>query len=157
VLAGERFRLIRGPTPGTLALLVGAADRGREAGRRVMRMAAEFAPGPPERMRRFLDETRERGEKTIRLGRLEARGWFDTIVPRMIGDMTPRVIDAAMPQIRTRVVPVIIEDLAADERVRALISEQSHGMISDATDELRETSARADDQLESGFKRLFRT
>lgn len=177
VLTGERLRLIDKPVPDTLAVLVGVAERGRDAARRVLDRAGRLAPRPPKRVQRFLDDAKARGDKTIRLGRLEAKGFLQStmdssirwaeqsIIPRMIDDLTPmivnkvvpRVIDGAMPQIRTRVVPVIIDDLATDNRVRNLISEQSQGMVSDAANELRDTSARADDKLESSFRRMFRS
>jgi hypothetical protein len=180
VLAGERLRLFDRPVPGTLAVLVGVAEQGRDTARRALRRAGEsakqIAPRPPRRVRDFLDEARARGNKTIRVGRLEARGWLNrtvddsirwaerTIIPRVVDDMTPhivnhvvpKVLDGVMPHIRNRVVPVIIEDLSTDERIRALVAEQSHGMVTEATEELRETSARADDQLENSFRKLFK-
>lgn len=160
VLAGERLGLLDRPAPGPLAILVGAAGRGRDAMRRAAEKAGKYAPRPPERVSRYLEATRERGERTIRTGRLEARGWLQNTLDDSIRwaetNVVPRVIDGAMPQIRTRVVPVIIDDLAHDDRVRTLISEQSHGVLTDATDELRQTTATADDRLESGFRRLFR-
>jgi hypothetical protein len=130
----------------------------------------------PKRIQKFLDEARIRGTKTIRVGRLEAKGFFvrtmddsikwaeRTIIPRVVDDMTPhivnhvvpKIIDGVMPQIRSRVVPAIIEDLSTDERIRNLIAEQSHGIITEATEELRENSARADDRLEDSFRKLFK-
>jgi len=180
VLAGERLRLFDKPAPETLAVLVGVAERGRDRARRALRSAGDtakqMAPRPPRRVREFLDEARARGDKTIRLGRLEAKGWLNrtmddsirwaerTIIPRVVDDMTPhivnnvvpKVLDGVMPVIRSRVVPVIIEDLSTDERIRTLIQEQSHGMVSEATEELRENSARADDRLENSFRKLFK-
>ena len=180
VLAGERLRLFDKPVPETLAVLVGVAERGRETARRVLRRAGDtakqIAPRPPRRVQDFIDEVRSRGDKTIRAGRLEAQGWLTrsmddsirwaerTVIPRVVDDMTPhivnhvvpRVIDGVMPQIRTRVVPVIIEDLSTDERIRSLVAEQSHSVITEAADELRETSARADDRLENSVRKLFK-
>jgi hypothetical protein len=180
VLAGERLRLFDKPVPDSLAVLVGVAGRGRDTARRLLRRTNErvrdMAPQPPQRVRQFLDDTRARGERTIRVGRLEAQGWFKTtmdesirwaertVIPRVVDDMTPylvktvvpKILDGAMPQIRSRVVPVIVEDLSTDERIRTLIAEQSHSILAEATDELRDTSARADDRLEGSFRRMFR-
>lgn len=180
VLAGERLRLFGKPVPGTLAVLVGFAERGRDSAERVLRRAGDtakqIAPRPPQPVRDLIDEARSRGTRTIRLGKLEAKGWLTrtvddsvrwaerTIIPRVVDDMTPhivnnvvpKIIDGVMPQIRNRVVPIIIEDLSTDERIRNLIAEQSHSVITDATDELRENSARADDALENSFRKLFK-
>jgi hypothetical protein len=180
VLAGEKLRLFTKPVPDGIAVLVGVAERGRDSARAALRRAGDtakqMAPHPPRRVREFFDDARARGDQTIRVGRLEARGWFTrtvddslrwaerTIIPRVVDDMTPhivnnvvpKIIDGVLPHIRTRVVPIIIEDLSTDERIRALIAEQSHGVITDATDELRENSARADDQLENSFRKLFK-
>jgi len=181
VLAGERLKLFDKPVPDSLAILVGVAGRGRDIARRLLRRTSEralrMAPSPPERVRQFLDETRARGDKTIRVGRLEAEGWLRTsmdesirwaertVIPRVVDDMTPhlvnhvvpKILDGVMPQIRARVVPVIIEDLATDERVHSLITEQSHSIVTEAAEELRETSARADDRVENSFRRMFRS
>lgn len=180
VLAGERLRLFEKPVPRTLAVLVGVAGQGRDTARGVLRRAGEtarrIAPRPPERVREFLEETRARGDRTIRIGRLEARGWLvrtvddsirwaerkvisrvvDDMTPHIVNNVVPKILDGALPQIRNRVVPVIIEDLSGDDRIRTVLAEQSHGIITEATDELRETSARADDRLESSFRKLFR-
>ena len=194
VLAGERLKLFDKPVPETLAVLVGVAERGRDTARRALRSAGDtakkatdsakkagdtvrkFSPSPPKRVREFLDEARSRGTKTIRIGRLEAKGfvtrtmddsirWAErTIIPRMVDDMTPHIInnvvpkliDGVMPQIRSHVVPVLIEDLSTDERIRTLIAEQSHSIVTEATEELRENSARADDRLEDSFRKLFK-
>lgn len=180
VLAGERLRLFDKPVPETLAVLVGVAERSRDRARRALHRAGDtakqIAPRPPKRVRDFLEEAHARGDRTIRLGRLEARGWLNrtvddsirwaerTIIPRVVDDMTPhivnnvvpKVLDGVMPHIRRRVVPLIIEDLSTDERIRTLIQEQSHGIVTEATDELRENSARADDRLENSFRKLFK-
>jgi hypothetical protein len=148
-----------------------AGDTARKAGDTAMNMART-----PKRVREFLDEARLSGTKTIRVGRLEAKGWFvktmddsirwaeRSIIPRVVDDMTPhiinhvvpKVIDGVLPQIRSQVVPAIIEDLTTDERIRTLIAEQSHGIVTEATEELRENSARADDRLEDSFRKLFK-
>lgn len=200
VLAGERLRLFDKQVPGSLAVLVGVAEQGRDTARRALRHAGDTAKRAsdtakragdtarragdsatkvvraPKRVQEFLDEARARGGKTIRLGRLEAKGWFSrtmddsirwaerNIIPRVVDDMTPyivnnvvpRVIDGVMPHIRSQVVPVLIEDLSTDERIRTLIAEQSHSVVTEATDELRENSARADDRLEDSFRKLFK-
>ncbi|HZM81271.1 MAG TPA: hypothetical protein VFC19_36560 [Candidatus Limnocylindrales bacterium] len=187
VLAGQRLRLLGKPVPETLAVLVGVAERGRDTARHALRRAEDTAkkardtaknvsPRPPKRVREFLDEARSRGTKTIRVGQLEAKGWFArtmddsirwaerNVIPRVVDDMTPhivknvvpKVISGVMPQIRTQVVPMIIEDLSKDERIRRLIAEQSHGIVTEATEELQENSARADDRLEDSFRKLFK-
>ena len=52
---------------------------------------------------------------------------------------------------------MIVDDLAHDPNIRTMISEQSQGVVTDATEELRETSAEADDRVELAFRRLFRS
>ncbi len=91
-------------------------------------------------------------------------GWIEkSIVPRMVDDLmpylinsvVPRLVEGAIPEIRSKVIPVVIDDLTRDPRLQELITEQSRGVLANATDELRETSATADDKLETSFRRMF--
>jgi hypothetical protein len=142
VLAGERLRLVSKPVPETLALLVGLAERGAARVRGVLLRAGDtakqIAPRPPKRVREFLNETRARGDKTIRIGRLEAKGWLnrtvddsirwaernaisrvvDDLTPHIVNNVLPNVLDGVLPHIRTRVVPFIIEDLSTGHSSR---------------------------------------
>ncbi|WP_027343500.1 hypothetical protein [Hamadaea tsunoensis] len=90
--------------------------------------------------------------------------WVETtIVPRVVDDLMPyltssvlpRMIDAALPQIREKVVPIVIADLAESEELRELITEQSRDVVADAASDLRDSTAAADDRLETGFRRIF--
>ncbi|GHJ49112.1 hypothetical protein Cs7R123_64540 [Catellatospora sp. TT07R-123] len=116
-----------------------------------------------------------RGRDTLLTGRAAAVRAFDstveetvswlerTIVPRMVDNLVPHLIDrvvprlveGALPEIRHKVIPVVIDDLTRDPRLQALITEQSRGVLANAADELRTTSATADDRIEESFRRLF--
>src|SRR4029077_1059221 len=80
----------------------------------------------------------------------------DGLVPHLVDSVVPRIIDGALPEIRAQVLPVVIEDLTTDPRVRELALEQGKGVVGEAADHLRSTTANADDRVESGFRRLVR-
>jgi hypothetical protein len=71
--------------------------------------------------------------------------------------VVPRVIEGALPEIRRRVIPVVIEDLTADPRVRDLVVEQGRGVIGDTAVQLRNGTAAADDRVEKAYRRVFGT
>ncbi len=163
VLAGEKLHLTDGPPSRPMALLVGLAARGREIAAQAVTRAAKAMPRAPQFVRGFLDETGRKGARTIHIGRHDAAVWLKTsmddglawaersVIPKVIDDMTPKL----MSTIRQTILPQVIDDLAKDDRIRSMISEQSQGMVSDATGELRESSAKADDRVESAFRRVF--
>ncbi|NUT38221.1 MAG: hypothetical protein HOV79_34665 [Hamadaea sp.] len=76
-------------------------------------------------------------------------------VPQIEAELMPRLLDAALPLIQQKVMPVIIADLAQSEELRELITEQSRDVVADAAGDLRESTASADDRVESGFRKLF--
>lgn len=76
-------------------------------------------------------------------------------VPQIESELMPRLIDAALPQIQQKVLPVVIADLAESDDLRELITEQSRDVVADAAGDLRESTAGADDRVESGFRKLF--
>ena len=80
---------------------------------------------------------------------------IDRMMPYLAESVAPRMIDAALPYIRARVLPVIVDDLTHDPEVREMISEQGRGMLTDATMQLRASTAGADDRMETSFRRLF--
>jgi hypothetical protein len=127
------------------------------------------------RVVRVASQARDRGRATVALGRLDALGlvrttvdeslaWaqsqavpriVDGLVPHLVADVVPKIIDGVLPEIRERVLPVVIEDLAKEPRLRELITEQSRTVVGDATEQLRASTATADDRVESAFRRLF--
>jgi hypothetical protein len=80
----------------------------------------------------------------------------DGLVPHLVDSVVPRIIDGAMPEIRSRVLPVVIDDLTNDPQVRDLMVEQGRGVVGEAAEHLRSTTASADDRVESAFRRLVR-
>jgi hypothetical protein len=154
--------------------------RGRAAGDRVLKAARSRASragvdSPVERARGVVGTAGVRGQHTIDASRTAALGvlrsavnggvtWAETtIVPRMVDDLmpylissvVPRLVEGALPEIRTKVLPVVIDDLTTDARVRALVTEQGRSILTDASEELRSTSASADDAVETSFRKLF--
>lgn len=129
-----------------------------------------------ERIDRVVAEARERGAAAVAESRADASAFVqatvndaiawaqaqaipqivDGLVPHMIDSVVPRIIDGAMPEIRSRVLPVVIDDLTTDPRVRELAVEQGRGVVGEAAEHLRQTSASADDRVESAFHRLVR-
>lgn len=121
-------------------------------------------------------DARMSGAATVAAGRLEAAafltesvddgvGWaqrevipsvVDGLVPHLLAETMPRLIEGALPEIRQVVLPVVIDDLTTDPKIRALVAEQGRGMMGDAAQELRGSAASADDRVESAFQRLLR-
>jgi hypothetical protein len=79
----------------------------------------------------------------------------DALVPHLVAEVVPRIIDGTMPRIRAEVLPVVIGDLTADESVRDLVVTQGRGVIGDTAEQLRSSTAEADDRVESVIRRLF--
>jgi hypothetical protein len=124
---------------------------------------------------RMTADARMRGQITVAAGRADARtfvqstvddgiGWaqadavpriVDGLVPQLVDEVVPRIIEGVMPEIRARVLPVVIEDLTNEPKLRELILEQSRSVIGDAADQLRTSTASADDRVESAFRRMF--
>jgi hypothetical protein len=51
------------------------------------------------------------------------------------------------------VLPVVIDDLSHDPRIRDLVLEQSRGTAGEAAQQMRATTASADDRVEAAFRR----
>jgi hypothetical protein len=119
-----------------------------------------------QRLTLVVSNAKKRGEASVAAGRAEASTFIQTSVtegiawaqakvlpqivdgmlPYLLNDVMPRVIDGVMPEIRNRVLPVVIDDLTHDPRVRELMLEQSKGAVGDDTQQLRATTANADDR-----------
>src|SRR5688500_17270841 len=102
VLAGERLHIMERISPrSTLAIAVGLAERGADAFSRGRVRLGRFVPSPPGFVRRALDDAGRRGALTLLAGKRDAS--------RLI----------------TEVMDDIIDDIAADRRIRELVTEQS--------------------------------
>jgi hypothetical protein len=77
------------------------------------------------------------------------------LTPYLIEELVPEVIDGVMPKIRRDVVPAVVEDLAGDARIRAMVAQQSRGMLTWSVTEVRRASAGADDRVETALRRLL--
>jgi hypothetical protein len=128
-------------------------------------------------VRRVITDARARGEHAVAAGRADASAFVqarvtegmtwaqaqavpqivDGLVPHLVDKVMPRLIDGAMPEIRSKVMPAVIEDLTNDPRVRDLMLEQGRGVVGEAAQHLRSTTATADDRVESAFRRLVRS
>jgi hypothetical protein len=115
--------------------------------------------GGRDRLRDELAEARATGNAKIEAGRVEALAFLRTSVDDGIAwaqeNVVPKVIEGALPEIRRRVIPVVIEDLTADPRVRDLVVEQGRGVIGDTAIQLRNGTAAADDRVEKAYRRVF--
>ena len=112
-----------------------------------------------------LDTSRSAAAGTLRSTANAPLAWVETaVIPKVIDDLMPyllanvipQVIESIMPEIRANVLPTLIDDLANSPQLRDLITEQSRDVVADAAGELRESTATADDRVESGFRRMFR-
>ena len=151
------------------------------AARRMARMPGARALAAPlglarDRLSAVAAQARQQGAGTVNRSRAEAL-WFmraaladstafaqrevippivDGLVPHLVEQTMPRLIDGALPAIRAQIMPVIVDDLAADPKLRDLVTEQGRGLLGEAALELRESTASADDRVESAFRRLLR-
>lgn len=80
----------------------------------------------------------------------------DGITPHIVSSTAPRVIDGLMPRITSEIVPAVLDGIADDPRIRALVREQSWGLVTDAVEGLRRRLAEADDAAERAVRQLFR-
>jgi hypothetical protein len=128
------------------------------------------------RLTQVVNRARRRGEATVAAGRAEAEAFVrtsvaetlswaqaqavpqivDGLVPHLVDEVVPKILEGTMPEIRARVLPAVIDDLADSPKVRELMLEQGRGVVGEAALNLRTTTATADDQLESAFRRLVR-
>jgi hypothetical protein len=122
-------------------------------------------------VRRLAQDTAGRVERaandaSAQVGRAAdaAAGWTErqvvrrvarSLTPYLIDELVPEVIDGVLPKIRTDVVPVVVEDLAGDARIRAMVAQQSRGMLTWSVTEVRRASAEADDRVETSLRRLL--
>lgn len=120
----------------------GAARRGDE---RIRSLANKSA----ERVNRAADGAAEWADREV------VRRIARSMAPYLIFELVPEVIDGVMPKIREDVVPVVIADLAGDERVMAMVAQQSRGMLTWSVTEVRRASAEADDRVETALRKLL--
>lgn len=174
VLARERlFGRVNAESP--TAIVLGLAAQGRErAARFVSRIKRPDFKAPS--LKKVLHDAGARGAIAMSRSRRDAESalrevmdgsvdWAERrVVPKVVEDMlpyvvntlVPKVIDGVMPQVREKVLPVLVDDLSRDPKVRKMIADQSQSVVSEAAIELRETSADADDRIESAFRKLLR-
>lgn len=174
VVGGSRSREVAARVVGPPVRLTGwcAAQAGKLPGANLVRE-------PLSRGRRQLNDAlgrvRSRGALVVTTSRDQAQRYLqanlDTALAWVEADIAPKMIDGlvpylqakvlppliagSVPQIRADVVPVIIGDLTVDPRVRDLIVDQSRGVLTGATQEVRTTTEIADDRLESAVQRIF--
>ena len=128
------------------------------------------------RWSRVVANARVRGAATVAAGRADAEAFVrssvaetiswaqaqavpqivDGLVPHMVDEVVPRILEGTLPEIRATVMPAVIDDLTHSPQVRELMLEQGRGVVGDAAEHLRSSSAAADDRLESAFRRLVR-
>ncbi len=128
------------------------------------------------RLARVMTKARSRGQATVAAGRADAQAFVnssvaetltwaqakavpqivDGLVPHLVDEVVPRILEGALPEIRAKLLPAVIDDLAESPQVRDLMSEQGRGVVGDAAEHLRTTTASADDRVESAFRRLVK-
>ena len=141
----------------TFAKLRGAAAAERARG--VPAALGEPIGRSRRRLSDGLAEARRTGDEKLAEGRAEALAFFRASLDGGIAwaqaNVVPRVIDGALPEIRRQVIPVVIEDLTADPRVRDLVLEQGRGVVGDTAAQLRNGTRAADDRVERAYRRVF--
>src|SRR5690349_7069612 len=151
VLARERlFGRVTADSP--MAIALGLASQGLALVSKIKRPTVKV---PKLDVKQALHNAGIRGAITMRRSRRDAettlRGvmdgsvtWAETrVVPKLVDDMLPYI----MSTVREKVLPVLVDDLSRDPKVRKMITDQSQSVVGEAAVELRETSAGADDRL----------
>lgn len=109
---------------------------------------------------RAADETRAR----VGHAADAAAGWAEreivrrvarSMTPFFVYELVPEVLDGVLPKVRTDVVPVVIDDLAGDAQIRAMVAQQSRGMLTWSVTEVRRASTGADERVETALRRLL--
>jgi hypothetical protein len=160
--------------------LVGTVMQGVDAvaelGAETARMAGTGAAAAAAVADRAYRDAVRRGQATAHDCSMEARRrldvlaeassqWLDhevvrrvaaSMTPYLVDQLMPTLIEGALPLIRTRVVPLIVADLAQDEQIRDLIAQQSRGMAAWTVAEVRKVSTSADDRVEVAARRMLR-
>lgn len=89
-----------------------------------------------DRVREGVAAARERGRHTMAVSRAEGA----TVVQSAIDDglrwLVPRILDRSLPEVRTRLLPVVVEQLTTDARLREFLTEQTRVLLDSATDRL---------------------
>jgi hypothetical protein len=165
VIASEQVRGgVRAVGEKTVDFVVGLLGKTRDqTGRR-----AEQAKNT---LRSAIDAADRRGRQTIK-GRPGAASLVDNSVNSAVTsavngavawaqvNVVPQLVAGALPEIKARVIPALINDLTNDPRMRELMLAQGNGAQSNggpgqATDQLRTGAGRADDRFESTAHRVF--
>lgn len=140
-------------TAGRIARSAGAVGRGpasvaANSVRAILRQPAVARVSPPAR--RLVLALAERAQGTVLRGRTVAA---EARVDALAFLRTESAI--GLSWVRGELLPVVIDDLVADPKVRELVVEQAHGVLADAAREVRQRSVSADARVEMGFRRLF--
>lgn len=162
VLTAERLTGRRTSPGSPVAVVIGLAGLGRQGAA----MAASSTDTAAKRqvmpevsrdgLRKLVRDAGTRGAISMVRSRRAAQVGLTSMVDSSLAWM----IDRVMPLVKEKIIPAVAEDMADDPKVReavtTLFREQGQGMITDATLELRENSAAADDRVESAFQRMLR-
>jgi uncharacterized RDD family membrane protein YckC len=106
-------------------------------------LADELLPSILERLRPYLEDEL-------------VPAVVDGVTPHVIRVTAPRVIEGLMPRITSEVVPAVLDGIADDPRIRALVREQSWGLVTDGVERLRRLLAEGDDAAERVVRRVLR-
>lgn len=80
----------------------------------------------------------------------------DALTPHLAEVTAPQLVRALMPLVNAEVVPAVLDGVADDPRIRALVREQSWGLVTDGIERFRRLLADADDVVERFLRRLLR-
>jgi hypothetical protein len=123
-------------------------------GRRVPGAAWAVRAGR-DRLAGVVAQARRQGREAVAVDRAEALRFLRRALDGSVGWALPQVIDKALPQIRFDVLPVVVEDLSSDPKIRQLVVDQSRGVVGEAVVRVQTTTATADDRVESVLRRLL--
>jgi hypothetical protein len=139
-----------------------AAKVGRTVGKPMVAAAAPITPAWVRRdAERLVRHLAEHGRAAADTGAGEAVEIVEVLATEVTQDPTViALIEAFVDRLQWHVVdsilPVAIDRLAADERVRQLVQEQSRGMVDDITETARTKAADGDEAVDRFVSRLFR-
>lgn len=79
---------------------------------------------------------RERGQETVTASRADAAAVVRSTVDDGIGWLVPRILQRSLPEVRARLLPVVIEQFTTDPRVHEFLTEQARLLVGRALDQV---------------------
>lgn len=75
---------------------------------------------------------RERGQQTVAASRTDATAAVQSALDEALRWLAPRILQRSLPEVRARLLPVVVEQLTTDARLREFLAEQTRLLVESA-------------------------